>query len=123
MALIMLLLSFGYPAVSSDDSPCVITAREFKKMKDKDVVIIDVRTKKEFDNGHLEDVLWIDISQSDFKQRILELDRNKDYIVYCHSGYRSKNAVIFMKEHGFKKVCDLTDGIVGLSKEGFKLVK
>ncbi len=122
MALLLLFLLTS-AAVATDDSICIITAKEFKNKDKKDIVIIDVRTKGEYDNGHLENVLWIDFSKPNFKERILELDRNKEYVVYCHSGYRSKKTVIFMKENGFKKVCDLTDGIVGLSGEGFKLVK
>ena len=122
MALLLLFLLTS-AAVATDDSICIITAKEFKNKDKKDIVIIDVRTKGEYDNGHLENVLWIDFSKPNFKEKILELDRNKEYVVYCHSGYRSKKTVIFMKENGFKKVCDLTDGILGLSGEGFKLVK
>ncbi len=123
IALLFLLLSLNYLPLTAQDSNCIITAEEFKKQDKKDVVIIDVRTKGEYDNGHLEGVLWIDFSQPDFKERILELDRDKKYVVHCHSGYRSNKAMLFMKENGFKEVCDLTDGIVGLSKAGFKLVK
>jgi rhodanese-related sulfurtransferase len=76
----------------------------------KDLVIIDVRTPEEIANGKMKDALEMDIKSPDFKERLEKLDRNKQYLVYCHAGGRSAAAMATMKEMGFKRVFNLTSG-------------
>lgn len=66
--------------------------------------ILDVRTPEEFEEEHLEKAVNIDIKDDDFKGRITELNKEKTYLVHCHSGTRAKRAAELMKEMGFKKV-------------------
>jgi rhodanese-related sulfurtransferase len=102
---------------------CILSASEYKKADNKDVIIIDVRTDREFASGHLENAISIDIYKSDFKDKISKLDKEKTYYVYCKTGIRSRSAVNYMVETGFKKVCDLEGGINYLSRAGVKLVQ
>lgn len=48
-------------------------------------VIIDVRTIDEYNNGHLKDAINIPYDQIES----LNVDKNKDILVYCASGKRS----------------------------------
>jgi rhodanese-related sulfurtransferase len=102
---------------------CSLSANEYQKSEIKDVTIIDVRTDREYASGHLEDAIVIDIYSSDFKEKISKLDKEKTYYVYCKTGIRSRNAVNYMINSGFKKVCDLQGGINYLSRAGVKLVQ
>lgn len=77
-----------------------------------DLVIVDVRTNREFEVGHIEGALNIDVSLPDFKEKIEQLDKNKKYLVYCRSGNRSKFAGRIMEGLGFKEVYNLDGGIV-----------
>lgn len=70
----------------------------------EDIVIIDVRTREEYSNGHLKGSLNIDFLKSSFKSEISKLDKNKKYKVYCRSGNRSGQAERLMKSMGFKSV-------------------
>lgn len=70
----------------------------------KNMVIIDVRTDAEYQDGHVQNSVNIDILNPDFKNKIEKLDKNKTYKVYCRSGNRSSQAEKMMKSLGFKDV-------------------
>ena len=77
--------------------------------------IVDVRTKEEFEEGHIEGAVNYDIYSPGFAGNITELDKSKSYLVYCTSGSRSLQAVMFMRKNGFTKVENLGGGIMSLS--------
>ncbi|MDX2375854.1 rhodanese-like domain-containing protein [Microbacterium sp. LRZ72] len=72
-----------------------------------DAVIIDVRTPAEYDEGHLEGAVNIDVSASDFDERMSQLDPDGEYFVYCRTGNRSAQAAERMEDLGFGDVTDL----------------
>ena len=92
-----------------------ITEKEFKDNFEgkNNVVVIDVRTKAEFEAGRIyKDALNIDVEKKDFSEKIAKLDKeNKIYFIYCHSGRRSGIAKKIMEDKGFKEVYDLKGGI------------
>ena len=55
--------------------------------KDGSVVLLDARTKGEFDRGHIEGALHIPVDE--LRERMEELPGDKPIYVYCHSGLRS----------------------------------
>lgn len=65
-------------------------------------IIIDVRTKKEFDQGHLTNA--INISYKKIKEEIKKYapNKNQKIILYCRSGRRSGIALKTLKEMGYK---------------------
>jgi len=80
-----------------------------------DFVIIDVRTKMEYDMGHIDNASLIDIYRDDFKEEMDKLDRNKEYLVYCRTGARSAAALGMMDEMDFKKAYNMLYGIISYS--------
>ena len=84
--------------------------------KNPNAVVIDVRTPSEYQAGHIPNALNIDISSTEFPDKINALDRTKDYYVYCRSGGRSSTACQYMVSLGFRSVNNLYGGI--LSYEG-----
>lgn len=70
-------------------------------------VVIDVRTKDEYNESHVKDSEHIDILESSFIANVQKLDKNKVYKVYCRSGNRSGQAEKIMKTLGFKDVENL----------------
>lgn len=65
-------------------------------------VIIDVRTKTEFDGGHIKDSQNIPLDR--IHNSIGDLNKSQTYIMVCASGIRSRNAMNILKEHGFEHV-------------------
>jgi rhodanese-related sulfurtransferase len=80
-----------------------INGAEFKKkMKEPGAVVLDVRTRGEFSDGHIPRAVNIDLMSPSFTGAIDKLDRNKTYLVYCRSGNRSGEACSIMTSRGFK---------------------
>ena len=84
---------------------------------EKTLVVIDVRTPKEFAAGHLAGATNIDYKGKDFLPQLEKLDRNKHYLIYCQSGWRSGAAMKRFKKLGFTNVLHMKDGYLGWSKE------
>lgn len=90
---------------------------EFKdKMKEKDVVILDVRTPTEIAQGKIDGAIELDVKSSDFQEKIKELDKDKTYLVYCRSGRRSVAACDIMEKEGFDDLYNLLGGYIAYSK-------
>ncbi len=71
---------------------------------DFSIIILDVRTKEEFDEKHIAKAINLDLTSSSFEEEIDKLDRNKKYLVYCRSGNRSSMAELIMLKKGFNEV-------------------
>lgn len=79
---------------------------------DKSAVVIDVRTPQEFKAGHIPNSILIDIYNPSFPNKILKLNKSKNYYIYCRSGHRSYHAGVFMLEQGFNNIHHLEEGII-----------
>ena len=87
----------GFRSVSVDDFQHLIT--------DSSVIRLDVRTAKEFDEGHIPNAVNIDVLQPDFLQKALSsLPRKRTIAVNCRSGKRSKNAARILVKNRFKVI-------------------
>ena len=79
---------------------------------DKNSFLIDVRTDEEFEDSHIPDSKLLNIRDPQlFIDGIQELDKTKNYYVYCHSGVRSVQACQIMKSFGFENLYNLLGGI------------
>ena len=100
----------------------VNTATFKSKIDGKNVQLIDVRTPKEYKNGHISKAKNINIFDNDFLQQATSLNKTKPVYVYCRSGVRSMKAANKLKGAGFK-VYNLNGGIKGWQKDGNKIEK
>ena len=86
------------------------------------VVLLDVRTKNEFDESHLRGAILIDVKTDSFKTAAIErLPKDKVIAVYCRSGRRSVTADKSRTEEGYK-VVNLKDGITGWKDDNREVV-
>ena len=65
-------------------------------------VIIDVRTKSEYQSGHLKNSVNMPLDV--LSSNLAKLDKNKPIITCCASGMRSSNAESLLKSYGFTEV-------------------
>lgn len=77
------------------------------KMREKiaagdDMVILDVRTIKEFDAGHIDGAMNIPID--DLRRNLDRLDRKGQIIIYCKTGYRAYLGLRILKNSGFSDI-------------------
>ena len=77
----------------------------------KDVQLIDVRTPKEYEAGHIDDAINIDfLSGEHFTNEVNKLDKTKPVYIYCQMGGRSKKASEKLKNLGFTTIFDYGGG-------------
>ena len=80
-------------------------------LNDEHGIIIDVRTEDEYESGKIPGALNIDIYKGQgFIYRVEELDKSKNFYVYCAAGVRSANACGVMQQLGFENVFNLVGG-------------
>jgi rhodanese-related sulfurtransferase len=75
---------------------------DLKEVISKGAVIVDVRTKAEFQSGHLKNS--INIPVDNLPQNLKKLNRNKPIITCCASGSRSGYAKRILSSNGFEEV-------------------
>lgn len=85
-------------------------------------IILDVRTREEFADGHLPGAKLIPWTDQDFTARAMkELDREKPVLVYCARGSRSRAASEKLAKLGFH-VSNLEGGIHAWKRGGHPIV-
>ena len=125
-ALLVALLLVLPQAVRADEKTPAkrIDVKQFDKMRhDKNTVVLDVRTKQEYDQGHVPDSTNIDISDPQFRKKIAALDPAKTFLVHCASGVRSDRAVRMMSTMGFEKLFDFHGGFRAWKQAGKPIEK
>lgn len=84
-----------------------ITAEEAKEIIDlEEVIILDVRTPQEYEEGHIDGALLIpDYDLKSLAESNLP-DKDEKILVYCRSGNRSKSATNILIDMGYRNVYD-----------------
>jgi phage shock protein E len=89
-----------------------------KLRQSKTNIVIDVRTREEYEKGHLPDSVLIDIADKDFDAKIAKLDKSKTYLVHCAGGGRGGRACKKMEQLGFTNLFNLEGGLTAWQKAG-----
>ena len=116
---ISLLLFIFLLSCSAQAQFKTIQASEFTAVvKAEKAIVIDVRTEDEVAAGYIKGAtVFANVNGTDFMRTIKTLDPSKYYVVYCRSGARSARASEIMSANGFKKVFNLSGGILGFTGE------
>lgn len=72
-----------------------------KSIVEEEYIVIDVRTKEEYDTGHVKGSINIPYDEID---ESINLDKNKTILVYCRSGKRSHIAYETLKNLGYEVI-------------------
>ncbi|MDI9311924.1 MAG: rhodanese-like domain-containing protein [Limnohabitans sp.] len=82
-----------------------------KLQEDENAVVLDVRTADECLEGVIPNAINIDIYKGQgFIYQVDELDKSKNYYVYCKAGGRSAQACNIMSQMGFATTYNLMGG-------------
>ena len=103
------------PAVARDIDDAELLALVSER---PDLLLIDVRTQREWDKGHIEGACFLDFLEDDFSERASKLPKDRPIAVYCAAGGRSADAMSFLASKGFKEVYNLRDGFYGWDDAG-----
>lgn len=78
-------------------------------MNDKNVILVDVRTQNEMNQGVIGKPLHLELGPA-IQNKMMKLDKNKKYLLYCRSGRRSGLASDRIVKLGFDDVNNLVGG-------------
>lgn len=82
---------------------------------DENSVVLDVRTPEETAEGHIEGADFADFYNPEFMTQINNMDKTKNYYIYCRSGVRSLKTCEMMASMGFEgKLVNLLGGVLAL---------
>ena len=99
--------SVNYQTINAEEAKAIIDTEE-------DIVILDVRTKTEFDAGYIPNAMLIPDAEliEEVEMRIPDKDTN--ILIYCRSGNRSAKSAKLLVEMGYTNVFDF-GGIINWS--------
>ena len=120
-ALLLILALHLIPVAMAGETNPVrrVSVDEFEKLaQSKTNVVLDVRTKKEFDAGHIVGAKNLDFNSPDFDKELGQLEKDKVYLVHCASGRRSALACETMQRAGFHTLIEMSAGFRGWEKAG-----
>lgn len=114
-------LAAGAEGADKDKPIKVEQAEEKIKAGDQ---LLDVRTKEEWDEGHLKGAKLLTLCDEGFADKAKAvLDSKKPLVIYCHSAKRSATAAKLLRDAGFTAVYDMAGGIVAWQRSGKPVVK
>ena len=91
-----------------------------RRLASEDLLLLDIRTDGEFARGILPQARHLPMHQ--IPASLEELPRDREVVLYCHSGVRSYHACVFLLGQGFDNVINLRGGILGWARNGFRVV-
>ena len=116
--MLLTFIMFSCQPKAQSDKIDVVGVEEFSQViQQPDVQLLDVRTVREYEAGHIDQAINIDVLQeSNFKNEIQKLDKTKPVAVYCKSGKRSNKAAHILEDAGFLQITDLDGGYTAWEK-------
>ncbi|MET0066389.1 MAG: rhodanese-like domain-containing protein [Candidatus Thiodiazotropha sp.] len=84
-----------------------------------DFLLLDIRSAGELAQGVLPNAEHIPMHL--IPVRISELPKDKDVILYCHSGARSYHACAYLAQQGYTNAVNLRGGILAWARSGYRL--
>jgi NADPH-dependent 2,4-dienoyl-CoA reductase/sulfur reductase-like enzyme/rhodanese-related sulfurtransferase len=71
-------------------------------------ILLDVRTVAEFEKGHISNAVNIPVDE--IRERMSEIDKNKNIYIYCWGGQRGYLAQRILKQHGYNLIANMSGG-------------
>ena len=101
---------------SSNDGVVEITPVALKeKLVQAQIQLVDVREPHEWDICHIEGATLIPLGE--LETRLTEIQSDKETVIYCKLGGRSKKAYKILEEKGYANLHNLTGGIIAYGEE------
>lgn len=99
-----------------------------QKIENKeDIILLDVRTPEEYAEVHLEGALLLPVeelsAQSLADIGLGENVKNKEIIIYCRNGTRSKTAYDIMKSFGYANIKSISGGMIHWQEDNYSFVE
>jgi len=87
------------------------------------LVIVDVRTPEEFQQGHVPNAINVPLSEIIDNPAILLSSKDKSIVLYCRSGYRAGKAAEALQKGDYQNLSHLEGDMQGWLKAGLAVEK
>ncbi len=87
----------------------IINVKLAAEMREKGAFILDVREPEEWQEMHIPESILIPLGQ--LQNRLHEIPKDRDIVLVCRSGSRSRVALDFLRYKGFLKSSSMQGGI------------
>ena len=106
--ILITLLLCGCGSSNKTTNNFKINGIEAKEKIKNGAILLDVRTKEEYDEHHIEGAILLSIDSMN-SETVANVFPNKEsvIIVYCRSGNRSASALTILRNLGYTNVYDL----------------
>ena len=116
---VLSLLSF----VASSANINNISQRELLDADTNNLIIVDVRTPAEFQQGHIPNAINVPLSAIIEDPAILKSSKEKPIVLYCRSGYRAGKAAEALQKNSHQNLRHLDGDMQGWLKAGLSVEK
>ena len=83
--------------------------KEYLAQAEVEPLLLDVRELWEFDYCHIEGSVLIPMGE--LMHEINNLDRDRETVMICHHGIRSRQMGYYMEQMGFTRIINLDGGV------------
>jgi rhodanese-related sulfurtransferase len=117
-ALFAALLPLAVPGEEASPVPSITPAELHARQAKPFVLVVDVRTKQEYDAGHVPGALNMPYGESNELSMMVGWAGADDVVVYCQKGAQSRLAEAELLEGGVKGVRHLEGGFEAWKQAG-----
>ncbi len=114
----VLAVFLSIPLAAAEPVDVDVEKAEELMASEPELLVIDVRTPEEFEEGHLPKAINLDFNGDDFEAKLAKLDPTKPCLVYCAVGGRSGRSMEIFRKLKFAKVRHLEAGYQGWTDAG-----
>ena len=119
--LILLLFALSCSSAGQQQNLEIINAEQLIQLREEGVQVVDIRTLRAFEQGHLPNVIHEDFLQAGFIKRMQQFETKNAIIIHCASGGRSAKASKLLIEAGFTQVYDYAGGFIDWKSKGLTI--
>jgi rhodanese-related sulfurtransferase len=119
LGLVLIAASALFLLLTTDKTAEEIPAAQAYQRYQQGAFFLDVRSQKEWEQSHIPGSTNIPLDT--LQGRLTELPRNREIVVVCLHGPRSKTGMAILKEAGFERVTCLSGGIQNWISDGYPL--
>jgi rhodanese-related sulfurtransferase len=83
--------------------------------RDNDILLLDVREHWEFDYCQIDGSILIPMGQ--IEHHVEDLDKDRETVVICHHGIRSRQVAYYLEHMGFSNVINLEGGVEAWARD------
>lgn len=120
---VLLLAAIAYEISKARSGGQAVGPADAVRLLNQGAVLVDVRSKAEFDGGHIIDARHVPQDEIAGAGEALKKFKDKVVITCCESGMRSGAAARVLQAQGFTKVVNLRGGLQAWRADSLPLVK